>query len=908
MFSREGKYFIAFFIIFSLLIISTSWFGDFNYDKIIPGSSSIDILGGKRFKIEIKEPTFTDGSANFYIVNKGPNVRRAKISFGPLKFAGTDRMKIFINGELLENTTVYGGSKVKSRIFKLNAGKNIIRINFDNCKYGCFEVDEEFIDILGYNNIQERVFFLSKNWINEETHKLIKTPAYLQLFNFNTKNERAKLKFKITPTEKSRGSFSLVVNNKVRDEVKVGDLFEVYQTPSIELTSGENILKLVSNRNTTKFNIKDFQVVKSPNKIGLGKNWYPNENWYHEDTKNYLDFHWMENNATMHLYNGRNETKLESVGMKISTYHEPKTLEVYLNGQKIKEETIEFTVKEGRNEVFLNNIELKPGENIIKLFSRDGCDVPAKLENNEDERCLSFALYDVDIVQGNNTNEGNVNSSTNSYQYYLLLFLTILLIISFLIHSGRLYNINGVDKKIVFSVVAIFLFSFAIRAYKPKTYQLYLDEPWNVEVADNLYVNQTAELCSYEEGGLNCERYFKPAGYSFYLSLLFSIFGSGISLVFWNSVIFGSLTCVLIFLLGYLITGKVNLSILASLLFSIVPIHIFWSTTAESYVISLFFILLSITFLYYYFNKNDWKLLFSSVVTMLYSIPFRPENVLMLGIFPSLILLEKNVDFKSLFKLKNIVLLGLVGFFIAIYSKTFLHSLKYYRSVTRISFLEISNYISLDFELLIFLLVLIIGFTVIWLEERRLFRFLGIWTVFFLPTLIFHTGTDRMLIPLFLTLSFIISTIITLFLRNVRNVKYSKLALIVVLIIILFTGISLPIEYNNLDAKILQTNVISNFEEDLPERCYIITEHPTLFSFGDNRIISTKYALNNSNYIRNLSSRGCVMFFRGIGCELKIKREGWYDNCNTFLNSFNLEKYREYRRDNISYGFYRVKS
>ncbi|MFB6088853.1 MAG: ArnT family glycosyltransferase [Candidatus Aenigmatarchaeota archaeon] len=915
MLSKESKYFIIFFTLFSVLIISTSWFGNFSYEILkMPGTSfEINIFCGESVRISLPENwnkknrlKFENDNAYFFIENMAQDSKKIKVKFRLFPVKNPSTFQFFINNKTLGKYVIHKNSSVTTRIIDLSPGKNTFKIEVMNCEGGCFGVEKKSIDVMSYKEIKEKEFFPSRNWFDKYTHKKIITPSEFHLYNFGENRSYVRLNFKMNSDKEFR-DIQIIKGNKTIDSFELDDVYKLYQSPVIEVSRGENILKFSSKNSPVKFNIKDFDIVEISNrKIDLGKGWYPIESWYHETPKRYFNFHWMSNSSTVYLHNFKNKSIFDNIKFEISSYYRPRQIEILLNGNRVKEREIEFTLDEGRDEVFLRNIELNPGVNKIKFISNDGCDKPNLLENNNDERCLSFAFYDMKFFANDSEVE---DPSTNSghYQFYFLLFSFLLFISSIAVYLKKSYKTFNLNKKVFLAIILVFFFSLTLRISRPQTYQLYLDEAWNVEVAENFISNREAELCSYQGTTLKCQEYLKPAAYSFYLSILFSIFGYNLSIIFLNSVFLGSLTCVLVFILGYCITKKLKVSILVSLIFSIIPMHVFWSTTVESYATSFFFVLLSITFLYYYFERGYWETLFISVVVMLFSLPFRPENILMLGLFPPIILLEsEDRNFSSLLELRNIFLLCLVFSYILLYSKIFLTSLKYYRSVTKLFLLEISNYISVNFELLAFLLILLMGLSLVWLENKRLSKFLVLWTLLFILPLLFHTGTDRMLIPLGLTFAFVVSIVFDFIVDKFESKKHKKMVFFCVIVLVVLIGIRMPIGYENTQAKILQTEVISHLENDIPDGCYIITEHPTLLALGSHKVISTRYALENQEDIEDLASRKCVLFFEGIGCELKIKKDGWFDNCNEFLKKFDVRKYKEYEKENISYNFYRI--
>jgi hypothetical protein len=120
-----------------------------------------------------------------------------------------------------------------------------------------------------------------------------------------------------------------------------------------------------------------------------GDNWYPlefNNGKINEDEK------WISSDATVILFNKNDVKEKTNFTFEIESFNKTRILELYLNDNLIGRDDI-FDKK-----VIFKEMELKPGENIIKFHSVSGCDRPTEIGLADcDLRCLSFRVTNVHI-------------------------------------------------------------------------------------------------------------------------------------------------------------------------------------------------------------------------------------------------------------------------------------------------------------------------------------------------------------------------------------------------------------------------------------------------------------------------------------------------------------------------------
>jgi len=114
--------------------------------------------------------------------------------------------------------------------------------------------------------------------------------------------------------------------------------------------------------------------------------------WYNKESLRGITWRWMSANSTLYIFNpGKSTEKL--LILKLYSYHTDRHLTVLFN-QKLLNTYLIPAHKERKLEIKLN---LLPGVNVIHFIPQEGCDIPAKVENSTDERCLSFAFTQLEI-------------------------------------------------------------------------------------------------------------------------------------------------------------------------------------------------------------------------------------------------------------------------------------------------------------------------------------------------------------------------------------------------------------------------------------------------------------------------------------------------------------------------------
>jgi len=142
---------------------------------------------------------------------------------------------------------------------------------------------------------------------------------------------------------------------------------------------------------------------------GLEKNWYWSvKTWFpyifsDTSTPNLC----MSQNATAYVFTP-DKTNFEVI-LDTRSYYKTRNLEIYLNDDLIDE----YEVMPNETSSISIKLSLKPGRNIVKVRSKEGCDMPSELEGINDDRCLSFCF---DYIAGYKLFDKTDSELRNAYE------------------------------------------------------------------------------------------------------------------------------------------------------------------------------------------------------------------------------------------------------------------------------------------------------------------------------------------------------------------------------------------------------------------------------------------------------------------------------------------------------------
>ena len=224
-----------------------------------------------------------------------------------------------------------------------------------------------------------------------------------------------------------------------------------------------------------------------------------------------------------------------------------------------------------------------------------------------------------------------------------ILFLMYILLLSLFIALGFVkwrkaaVLFAGVQRKTWLWLLAVFLAGAVLRfSVFPTYHMMYVDESLYMGMASNLNHRLEPVLCVLGDNGRDemCWlQYQKPPGWPFLISLGFLAFGEDEQVGFFLSALFGSLSILLIFFLCFLLFRRERAGLWAAALLAFFPLHIIWSHSAETNIPSVFFILFTLTALFFYQRVKDAAFLFLTSILFLLSVSMRYENVLLAFLF-----------------------------------------------------------------------------------------------------------------------------------------------------------------------------------------------------------------------------------------------------------------------------------
>jgi 4-amino-4-deoxy-L-arabinose transferase-like glycosyltransferase len=225
-------------------------------------------------------------------------------------------------------------------------------------------------------------------------------------------------------------------------------------------------------------------------------------------------------------------------------------------------------------------------------------------------------------------------------------------------------GLRTINKKTWVLLLLIFLAGFFLRFFvTTHMHNLYYDEDGYMDIAKHIANNGNNCLCLKNTVGVCdiCGYSFKSVGFSFLLALIFKAFGASHSSAFNFVVVIGSLTVLTMFLLLYLLFEDEKTALLGALIIAFYPLHVRWSGSASSEVVSLFFITLTFSCLLLYRKVNKIVLLVLSLLLFAYTIMVKEENILLI-IFLGVFFLAKKKYRKILLCVLFIVLIVLVPY------------------------------------------------------------------------------------------------------------------------------------------------------------------------------------------------------------------------------------------------------
>ncbi len=494
-------------------------------------------------------------------------------------------------------------------------------------------------------------------------------------------------------------------------------------------------------------------------------------------------------------------------------------------------------------------------------------------------------------------------------------FILIPTILSFILLAVYIYKcrkefdslFKEAGRGVLFMIAAIFCLSLFLRAtlVTPK-HLLYNDEFYHMITAKNILLHANLGI------------YYKSLGWSSIIAVMFAVFGINNFVAIGTSIFFGALTIINVFLLIYLVFKNRSIALLSAFVFGVMPYHIFWSATAETNVVSIFFVTFSIAAMLLYFQNPARDLLWLSLLAISFASQIRPENYVFFAIFIAgfKIFMKRLPDFKedpwlvaALLALPNLA-----------------HVFRYHQQVivspSRGLFTNMTNLFPRLFDAslypFLFIVLFCAGFFYLWFRKVRsqVFFFL----IFMALCLIYFYGwyditsepspmwaKTRFYICLYPVLIIWFAAGAWFILRHIKNAVRQKIALLVILGAFFWSDLpyfkTLKFEENFLLPQILETAMFEKAETELAPGCLVVTACPeALESTTRIKTIDVDAFILNPDI---LSSNACVLFLEDYYCMMVRK-----DRCDRMKGAFRLEPVKSYESARMPaaarYTFHRV--
>lgn len=431
-----------------------------------------------------------------------------------------------------------------------------------------------------------------------------------------------------------------------------------------------------------------------------------------------------------------------------------------------------------------------------------------------------------------------------------------------------------IKRKTIIILVLIFLIGLSLRFFVISHQLIMVEDELN-------YIITAKSLLSH----FFTTRHEKAPGWAFLLAVAFKLFGIKINTALFLSSTLGSLTIPGIFFITLLLSKKEEISLYSALIFSILPLHVVWSGSAETNVSSLFFLITGIFFCLLYFQNRNSHILFRlSLYGLAFLSLFRPENYLVFLIFLICFLI---FDFRRLRDYNFI--LPLVGIIILITPCLF-SAMDYYFNFfpDKLGAWSIGNIIYNSRSLgeyffntrihpYIFLILCPLGMIIAFFKNKKTFLFLIAWVaIFYLAYFSSWVGKDamsgktRVFLNFYPPMTIFCGYFFYFVGESFKNKKKRKLVISILLLAVLsFFYMS----YKENNGKYLtgtsyllgkaETEIIKIAERKIPKDCLVVANFPRVLATAGLKTISVDYWNEKKDSFIGIS---CVLFLKDYTC------------------------------------------
>jgi len=509
----------------------------------------------------------------------------------------------------------------------------------------------------------------------------------------------------------------------------------------------------------------------------------------------------------------------------------------------------------------------------------------------------------------------------NIYNAVLIVLFVIIIIIGNLIYLSRhtlKKEFKKVNKKTWLILGLIFLIGLSLRIFIiPHMHNLYYDEDGYLDIAKHISSEGNNCLCLDNINGACrfCGYSLKSIGFSLLVAIFFKIFGISHDVAFNLVAVIGSLTIFTMFFFLYALFKEEKLALFGALILALYPLHLRWSGSASAEIVSLFFILITFTFLITYFRTNNPTVLLTSILFLCFTITVKEENILLLLFFLAPFLTKRVYRKKFLiialfFTLIFLpYLIGNLLFHSTGEQENYAMRYTFWKQGKILSYTlfketfipNLSFFVNHDYTMPIILFFNALGIIFMFKKEKKLSIMFFAWLMILPAIFSAYIGTPlefsevRHYIPIIL--SIIVFSSYGIF-QLCNNPYFKRINLFYIIIGIVLISTVFYTTYLTSDKSPVITvqedhDFIIQSLDKIPKDCIVITQESYLFDFFDKS--------STSIYLENLDlNRDCIFYYKGELCYRVELR----DTCEKFEKNLNLETYLT----NGRHTFYKIQS
>lgn len=518
-----------------------------------------------------------------------------------------------------------------------------------------------------------------------------------------------------------------------------------------------------------------------------------------------------------------------------------------------------------------------------------------------------------------------------------------LFVVFFIMESKKIFRIfSKIKNKTFILLILISVLALFLRVSAPQTHRLFFDEEIYLDMSNQINTSLDSCLCSYGDGNscFFCEMMKWPAGHPFLFSLPFALFGAGEGVAFAFALLIGLLCVILMFFLAYAITSDEKLSLFASLLLALFPLHILWTGTTAAEPTLLFFSILAMLFIILAAKIRDKKIFFLSILSIVFVILTKAEGILF--IFTGLMafwLFDKSV-FKKFSR--NAVIIAFVLVLLVPYFLHFFYSwnndswgapqgekvgIQYFASNFSQNAKFWLDYKYWDefswknkqlFHPLAFTLLALLGIVYLIIKKKRkillmllfwFFSFFFFYTFFYAGSVLYGVDVRYVLtqIPSFCLFGAFGLSFLEHSLKKTRIQKNWIFPLVILIPLAFFSPyfnlIKIPASQieEARDSRVYH-NFAVDFAKSTNEDCYFASHVTSIYAFLGKKHIQTWYS-SRSEFEEKLQN-DCVIFDDGYWCQINAKESS---ACVEF-EKYDLELLSQFKDEKSGkvFSFYKI--